>query len=330
AQHTIPLPQFKLPAKRTHPLNLPMTAGGEVDVDALIKEVDQEQRQPSLSPRSLRAPYRENVILPPLEAADTIGELRAVRKGIVSEAGDGAADLAGQDDGAEDDVGSLAQEQGEREDLVTSLRRVVTESARARPVRPRVNGNIRTMSGRRRLLWSSAAAAALLVVAVAVWVGVSASALGITLPKHSTQPTPTATVTVAPTATSTATTIPTATATSQQALNQEAAAAFRAVTLSHFQDHGCSAANASKQFIPGQTLYINVCTAAGALPGPMTISLRQNGSVIYVVVRDVTLSPGQSYSFYWYGFSDGTYDALVTLTISGQTATARDLPFTFS
>jgi hypothetical protein len=123
----------------------------------------------------------------------------------------------------------------------------------------------------------------------------------------------------------------TATLTPQQVLNNEAAAAFTAVTLSTFADNSCSQANQSRQFSSGQTIYIDLCTSNGPIPGPVTVSIRQHGAFLHYVVKDLYLGPNAS-AFYFeqYVLASGTYDMLVSMQINGTAAVARDLVFTIS
>jgi hypothetical protein len=133
---------------------------------------------------------------------------------------------------------------------------------------------------------------------------------------------PTATATVTPSATGTATVNP------QRALNSQAAAQFRAVTLATFVDDGCSSGNSTSHFGSGQTVYVNLCIASSAKSLPMTVQIRKGGAVFYTVVRNQYLVAGSAYWYSHYGMAAGTYDMLVTVQINGQTGTARDLPFT--
>ncbi len=130
---------------------------------------------------------------------------------------------------------------------------------------------------------------------------------------------PTATWTPAPTAT--ATTNP------QIAIDHDAAAAFRGVTLTSFQDRSCSAGNATTHFAPGQAIYINLCVAGNAPGGTMTVEIRQGGQTLYTLVSGQFASPGSSYWYSRYGLPAGQYDMHVTLQWNGKTGTARDLAF---
>ena len=73
-------------------------------------------------------------------------------------------------------------------------------------------------------------------------------------------------------------------------------------------------------------MYVNLCTSGNAVSAPMTVTIRQGGSTIYRVGYGQYISPSASYYYYTsHVFSSGTYDVLVTLTINGTTAVARDL-----
>ena len=140
--------------------------------------------------------------------------------------------------------------------------------------------------------------------------------------------TATPTLTPQPSPTATSTTAATATVNPQVALDKEAAAAFNSVILSAFADDSCSSGNQSRQFSPGQKIYIDLCTSGGPFPGPVTVTIRQGGVDVYVVVRNVYLSPNSGYYFYRYGLGSGSYDMVVTMPVNGTIAVARDLSFT--
>lgn len=176
--------------------------------------------------------------------------------------------------------------------------------------------------------------AAVIVLVLFGWFALNASGLGIAFggkPQATTthqQAAPTATL--APSATATPTTTPgpqpTATLTQQQILNQQAHASFRAVTLATFADGSCSGSNGQSSFSYGQAFYINLCTSGRTASGSMTITVRQNGQVVYTMAYNINISPSASYWYYTaHVFSSGTYDVLVTLNINGTTAVARDL-----
>jgi hypothetical protein len=177
--------------------------------------------------------------------------------------------------------------------------------------------------------------AAVLLLALIVWIGVSTSALGLAfLQRPGAHPTATRTTapTARPTVTSTAmaTRSPaTATSNPQAILDREARASFRAITLAPFVDNTCSPANARTNFGPNNTVYVNLCVAANPANGPVSVYLRQNGQVLFVL-QSGFLSPG---SVYWYsraGFGMGQFDILVVQRINGIDATAADISFTVS
>ncbi len=182
-----------------------------------------------------------------------------------------------------------------------------------------------------KLVWTVAAVAAVLILSLTVWVGVSASGLAfVTTPRHAATPTvrATQTATSQPTATNTPAPSPTATPDVQKQLDAAAAASFRAVTLTSFADNSCAPADSRTSFAPPATVYVNLCASGNVAPGPVTVTLRQNGQALATMAQNVYLSPGASYYFFRYGLHTGSYDMLVTMTLQGKTATARDIAFT--
>lgn len=179
--------------------------------------------------------------------------------------------------------------------------------------------------------------AAILVLGLFGWLALNASGVGAllgnrfrststaqkaqtVLPTSTLEPTATA----APTRTSGPQ--PTATLTQQQKLNQQAYASFRAVTMATFADGSCSGSNARSSFGSGQAIYVNLCTSSRALSAPMTVAIRQGGQVVYTMVYGRYISQSSTYYYYTsHVFSPGTYDVLVTLSINGTTAVARDI-----
>lgn len=174
----------------------------------------------------------------------------------------------------------------------------------------------------------------LLVLVVVSWVALSASGLGIARPEPTPTATiaPTATATVAPTPTITAAPTNTATPSAQDRLNQRAAASFRAVTLATFQDSSCSSGNSASHFSRGSTLWVNLCASSSAVSAPMTITLRQSGRTLATMrPSGQYIVPTGTYSgAMTLNYPPGTYDILVTLTINGSVAVARDSSFTIS
>lgn len=174
--------------------------------------------------------------------------------------------------------------------------------------------------------------AALLATVLLGWL--SASALGIgghpraQATKSVPTPTPTPTATPAPTAVPTATPVLTPTPTFQQVLNGQAFTSFRGATVGRFADGSCSPANSASQFASGETVYVNLCTSYNVAPGPMSVVIVRNGAIVFTMASNFNLAPGSHYFFFSsYGFAPGGYDVLVTLTLSGRQAFARDLPF---
>jgi len=178
------------------------------------------------------------------------------------------------------------------------------------------------------------AVAALLALAIVGYLALSASGLGV-LGGHSSapraqasataRPLPSATSTLNPTPTVMATATGTATPNPQHILDQQAAASFRAVALATFADGSCS--NNQSQFSTGERVYVNLCTSYNPANGPMTIQIRQNGVVVQTLVNGQYLAANGSY-WYYHSLAAGNYDALVTITLNGYQAVARDLYFT--
>jgi hypothetical protein len=77
-------------------------------------------------------------------------------------------------------------------------------------------------------------------------------------------------------------------------------------------------------------VYVDLCASANPPPGPISVTIRQTGAVKYTMAQQLYLGPGSSYYLYRYGIPSGTYDVLVTVSIDGHTAVARDLSFTIS
>ncbi|MDE3230415.1 MAG: protein kinase [Chloroflexota bacterium] len=140
-----------------------------------------------------------------------------------------------------------------------------------------------------------------------------------TLRATATLPAPTITPTVAQ-PTSTATNTP------QQILNSQAASAFRAITIAPYSDGACSA-SANTTTISGAPVFVNLCMADSAAPGPVTVQVRQNGVVVRTLIQNLYPSVGASYT-QGHTLAPGGYDMLVTMRINGATAVARDISFT--
>jgi hypothetical protein len=139
-------------------------------------------------------------------------------------------------------------------------------------------------------------------------------------PTPTTQPSPTATTTPKPTAT----TDP------QRHLNALAAADFRAVTLATFNDGSCSAGNSRTHFSSGQLIYANICTSGSASSTRMTVTIRQGGRVVRTMASNFAFAPGAHYYFYTTSgnLGSGSFELVVTATVEGQQGVARDIRFT--
>jgi hypothetical protein len=141
---------------------------------------------------------------------------------------------------------------------------------------------------------------------------------------------PTATVPSQATVTATATSAPaTATPNTQSPLDREAASAFRGITVAPFSDSSCSAANQVTDYSSDQPVYVNLCVADHSMPGPVTVVIRSNGAIVRTLMSQRSLAKGGTYS-QGHTLGAGSYDMLITVTINGKTATAKDIPFTVS
>lgn len=145
---------------------------------------------------------------------------------------------------------------------------------------------------------------------------------------------PTATATALPTATlsPTATATPaqptaTATPSAQQLLDRQAAAAFKGLTIAPFTDFSCSASNQVTSYSAGQPVFVNLCTGYKSMPGPVTVVIRSGGALVQTLIYSRYMASSSAYS-QGHTLGAGNYDMLITLTISGKTATAKDIPFT--
>jgi serine/threonine protein kinase len=170
---------------------------------------------------------------------------------------------------------------------------------------------------------------AFLLLAGAMALG--AAGLGM-LPGQGTVARPTATLspTATPSPTATATTAPptaTATPNAQKILDQQAAAAFRGLTIAPFSDLSCTVSNQTTHYSTSQPVFVNLCTANKSMPGPVTVVIRSNGAVVRTLFYKQYFSSSSSYS-QGHTLAPGSYDMLITVTINGKTATAKDIPFT--
>lgn len=177
-------------------------------------------------------------------------------------------------------------------------------------------------------LMIAAIAAALLIVALGVG-GMKLLARPATVATPSptahataTRPLPTSTPTIAR---------PTATATQNPlaALDRQAASAFRAVTLSPFADGSCASSTNTTHITGGAPVFVNMCMANTSAAGPVTVVVRQNGAIVRTLIANLSTHAGSSYT-YGHTLSPGSYDMLVTMSINGTAATARDIKFTMN
>lgn len=313
-RQTIPLPAFRLPAKQTRPLNLPLTSEGELDIEALMAQVERQEREQQ------RPAYEFPPPAPPLPMLD---DEPAQRELGVWRRETGQSDIADRPT-INEAFGAFRQDVTERDTILQPPGgrggRGYGSSARKR----------RGRGARRRSVLAGVAVAAALVLALLGWVIVSATGLGVTVHPQghatATMAAPTATATTAATATSAATKSPArATPNTQLQLNREAAAAFSGVTVATFSDNSCS--NSTTQFGPGQAVYANLCGSSSANVGPVTIAVVQGGQTVLVLDSGIYIAPGSHYFKYTYGLSAGSYTMVVTVQINGRTGVARSIPF---
>jgi serine/threonine-protein kinase len=338
--HTIPLPAFRLPARRTRPLDLPLTSSGELDLERLMTQVDSptlgrvrpQPPQPEWQPPSADgwggSTYGQDPYLEQQQEWYQPDGLPPAQPGQPAPAPLRDAMLRTSE------AKSLRPVWRPTSEEMAAVAAPTTGRRQGHTRKPADHSQRPGLRARRAPVWAGVGVVAVLLLLAASWVGLSASGLGVTLlgarQATATKAAPTATVTVAPTATATVTPSATGTATvnPQRALNSQAAAQFRAVTLATFVDGGCSSGNSTSHFSSGQTVYVNLCVASGAKSLPMTVQIRRGGTLLYTVVRNQYLAPGSSYWYSHYGLGAGTYDMLVTVQINGLTGTARDLQFT--
>jgi hypothetical protein len=139
--------------------------------------------------------------------------------------------------------------------------------------------------------------------------------------------TTTPTATAQPTATATAAPSGTATLTLQQQLDRQAANSFRTVTLAKSQDASCGSNTTA--FSVGQTVYVNMCTSSRVASGPVSVTIRQVGSLCALSESGGALKSTASYFCYsTFSLSAGSYDMVVSIKINGTPATARVIHFT--
>jgi serine/threonine protein kinase len=305
---SIPLPAFRLPSRASRPLSQPVTANGQPDMEALLAQIEAQG-----------SPFRATATAgTALEAETAPAVVEPERR-----------DLDAPDFDT-DEMDILANQ------LPPDRRRQQSPSGPGTG-RPRIGATdgmfaFTSRAPRRRVALIASALVVLLAVLVIGGVLLTANLLSHGPRGKTTLPAPTPTVTVLPSPSATATARPRATATvnKQQVINDEAAASFRSVILSTFADNSCSAADSTRQFSSSQSVYVDLCTGNGPFPGPaVTVAIRQGGTIIYVLAQQLYLSPNSSYFFFRYGLPAGTYDMVVTMSVNGQTAVARDLVFTF-
>ncbi|MGZ6392254.1 MAG: protein kinase domain-containing protein, partial [Ktedonobacterales bacterium] len=359
---TIPLPAFRLPAKKTQPLNLPLTADGRLDMEALMSQVETPSAPSApLAPpppvtryESASGPARtwQREQTPPSSGySDSISP--AYQPGGIY--GTGAYDPTSRmpDGGGWESYGTGAEQQwqneapgqaaGRPDTSVSAFRRAYVATSELHAVEPvwRPQSEEQESIPRARVrrpqprrvrrgpLIAGIAVAALLLVSLVAWVGLSASGV-LTLARGSGHSTPvvkaTATSTPLPTATATQGAKATSTTNPQIALDRQAAASFRAVTLATYNDGSCG--SNMTHFGSGEAIFVNVCASNSAMSGPMSVTIRQGGQVLYTMVSGQYISAGSHYWYSRYGLPSGTYDMVVTLQINGRNATARDIQFT--
>ena len=176
---------------------------------------------------------------------------------------------------------------------------------------------------RRRLALAGGAVAAALVVGALAWM--AATAMGVGIAGRGPQATLTAPASTTSAPTATVGPEPTATLTTQQRLDEQAQAAFRAITVASVQDSSCAAANNRASFSSSQYIHFNLCLASSAGPGRVTIVLRQGGGDAVVVTRNAPVDPhNSSWNSFFIYVPSGAYDALITY----NGGTAADIAIT--
>jgi serine/threonine protein kinase len=300
---TIPLPAFRLPSRDTitRPLDLPLTPDGLLDVEALMSQVEEHPTIPMLLPPPTYHEFGDDPEL----------------------SGDGASPIAAR-----------RKRDPITEHSLSELRAALTAppalrgtsppiwrpdpETDAKPRRTRLRAG--RLKARRDLV------AMTLVTVLAVSLIASAILLAAGAGPASRKPAPTPTTSLPPTATVIPSSTATATPTQQQILDQRARAAFKAITLASRSDSSCSNANSKTTFGAGASIYVNLCVARSAPSGQMTVVIRRGGATVAQLTRDTRVYAGYWYSYYTYGLSPATYDALVTY----NGGTAADLVFTVS
>jgi hypothetical protein len=336
AKQTIPLPSFRLPAKPTRPL----VAETGVDLEALLARMEAQlagsgQGETGHATRAAQVPSAapSAADTPPPAAETPLAALEEEEHALpvwlrptaapLSHPSAAETSAAALDAGAADVDATLWDEHGSATASSSDDRPARSTAWLERP--PRWGG---------RPLWTGAAIAAVLLLALAIGVAFNGSALGLVLGPRPTETRATPTITVAPsttpslTATATPSTPPTATPNPQRALNQQAAASFRAIVLGLSQDRSCSGANAITHFATRATVYVNLCTSTQALGVPTTVTIQQQGRVVNILTTGFFMRSSASYYFYRVSMPAGTYHMVVTQRIDGGDGVAASIPFT--
>jgi hypothetical protein len=164
------------------------------------------------------------------------------------------------------------------------------------------------------------------VSAVAVAVTI---ALGWSIGSHAAPPTPTST-TARATATPTATATPdfTPTPTAQQLLDRQARAAIPITLLATTQVDACVSTASTVAFSHGDSIWINLCVAASAPSGSMTVTIQRGTTILHWFARNQAALPGYRYSWAYFAanLTPGTYDLIVAFnggTASNTTFTVQ-------
>ena len=318
---TIPLPAFRLPARPSEPIQ-PIGGPYNQPRDYTLSGQGQRAGDADVLPSVDSASYQE--LFP---SSRWEPEKDVFRRATEAEYGE----RPGYRDG-------YGEQLDDADEPVTALRRALMETGQHRiPTevwRPPEGALPAVPDGKRRgrryrqnrPLRAGLALVAALALSVAAWVGLSASGLGFTVaPRQSTKVVSVPTSTPQPTATSTPAATATPTLSPQQVLDKQAAADFRAVTLGTGPDGSCRTNTTS---FSGGAVYVNLCSSSSATSNPMTVVVKQNGQVMYTLVTGQYISPSAQYWYARYGMVAGKYDMVVIVTINGQPATARDIPFT--
>jgi hypothetical protein len=300
---TIPLLSFRLPSRdaTTRPLDLPLTPDGQLDIEALMSQVEQRPAIPMPLPAPTYRDVEGDADLPGHDPRQK-GSPRSRRKMRDHTPAELRAALGGS-----------PQEHG----TAPPLWRPAPDTQKKSSKRPTQH-----LPGRLRMRRVIAAITLLAVLAVALIASAILIVGGAGLAHQQLAPTPTASA--VPTATPIPSATATATPTQQQILDRQAKAAFRGIDLSSSVDNAC--ANSMSSFSASGSIYVNLCVAKSAPSGQVTIVLRQGGTILRQLTRDTPVYAGYWYAYYTYGLRPGTYDMLITY----NGGTAADLVFTVS